>query len=71
MQRFAKQNRKQIPSKLHLTVWNPVDASDISFPSLSDKDLREITLGMYTLKLAKSYAAEHVGENGVYELILL
>jgi len=68
------QNRienEQIPSKLHLTVWNPVDASDISFPSLSDKDLREITLGVYTLKLAKSYATEHVGENGVYELILL
>jgi len=43
----------------------------LNLAPLGDKELCEITLGVYTLKLATGYAAEHIGENGVYELILL
>ena len=50
--------------------WEKVDSSTINdFPSLSDEDLREITLGVYTLKLAKSYTYEHMFD-GEYDLYI-
>jgi len=42
----------------------------LNLAPLGDKELCEITLGVFILKLATDYAAEDVGENGVYELIL-
>lgn len=37
------------------------------FPKLSDSQLRDLTLGVYQLKQAKSYTQEHVSSEGNYE----
>ncbi|CAC5394660.1 unnamed protein product [Mytilus coruscus] len=53
--------------------WEPIDASDnsvVDFPKLDEEDLRNITLGVYQLKLAKSYNKEHQNENGQYDILI-
>ncbi|CAG2229897.1 unnamed protein product [Mytilus edulis] len=44
------------------TTWCKIDAASIEFPSITEEDLRNLTLGVYQIKLAKSYVAEHVTE---------
>jgi len=41
---------------------------ELEFPQLTEADLRSITQGDYHLRLARSYYAEHVKANGVYEV---
>ncbi|XP_065923262.1 uncharacterized protein [Magallana gigas] len=48
--------------KLHsrVAMWrNPEDLDSLGFPHLDEDDIRNITCGVYQLKLASSYAAEH------------
>ncbi|XP_062588938.1 uncharacterized protein LOC134250590 [Saccostrea cucullata] len=50
--------------------WRKIDASDtsIAFPQLSEEEIRELTMGVYQIKLAKSYAQEHLDKDGNYEI---
>ena len=43
------------------TVWKTLNASDTAydFPNLPESDIRSLTLGVYQIKQAKSYAYEH------------
>lgn len=46
--------------KLHsrVAMWrNPEDLDSLGFPHLDEDDIRNITCGVYQLKLASSYAA--------------
>lgn len=40
------------------------------FPTLCEEELRDLTLGVYQLKLARSYTAEHLDEDGDYIIML-
>jgi hypothetical protein len=40
------------------------------FPKLQEDDLRQLTLGVYQLKLAKSYSVEHLNTDGSYEMFV-
>ena len=40
------------------------------FPQYTEEDIRELTLGVYQLKLAKSYTQEHLNENGEYDIFV-
>ena len=50
------------------TVWKNLDASDAAddFPKLSETDVRNLTLGVYQLKQARSYTSEHLDAKGDY-----
>ena len=50
--------------------WEALDASGtiMDFPRLSFDDLMELTLGVYQLKQAKTYAVEHIDPDGAYEV---
>lgn len=48
--------------------WQKVDESDLMFPMMTEEELRNITLGVYQLKLARSYSQEHMIEEGGYEV---
>ncbi|VDI02501.1 Hypothetical predicted protein [Mytilus galloprovincialis] len=52
------------------TTWCKIDAASIEFPSITEEDLRNLTLGVYQIKLAKSYVAEHVTENSDFEVLV-
>ncbi|XP_076107099.1 uncharacterized protein LOC143075538 [Mytilus galloprovincialis] len=52
------------------TTWCKIDAASIAFPSITEEDLRNLTLGVYQIKLAKSYVAEHVTENSDFEVLV-
>ncbi|XP_053388533.1 uncharacterized protein LOC128551660 [Mercenaria mercenaria] len=44
--------------------WREVtESAVIDFPKLSEEQVRGITLGLYTVKLAKSYTAEHMSDD--------
>ena len=43
------------------------DGADASFLILEEQSLRDITLGVYQLKLVKSYTQVHLDEDGNYE----
>jgi len=49
-----------------------MDADDAatSFPSLTEDDLRNITFGIYHLKLARSYTQEHIDDNSDYTIMI-
>ncbi|CAC5424187.1 VPS13A_C [Mytilus coruscus] len=47
--------------------WCKIDAASADFPSITEDDLRNLTLDVYQIKLAKSYVAEHVTENNDFE----
>ena len=51
--------------------WKKLEADDAAsdFPSLSEDELRNITLGIYQLKMARSYTYEHL-QNGDYVLMI-
>ena len=40
----------------------------MDFPRLSFDDLMELTLGVYQLKQAKTYAVEHIDPDSAYEV---
>lgn len=54
--------------------WEKIDASvDDTVPDflkLNEDDLRNLTLGVYQLKLAKCYQNEHQNDNGQYNILI-
>ncbi|CAG2250822.1 PRKDC [Mytilus edulis] len=49
--------------------WQKIDASSApTFPRLSEEDIRNITVGVYQLKLAPCYTREHLDDDGNYEV---
>ena len=55
------------------TCYAPIGAADeilADFPIISLDELREITMGVYQLKLAPNYSREHQSEEGDYELLV-
>jgi hypothetical protein len=43
------------------------NVNQLNFPALSLDYIKELTLGVYQLKQAKSYTQEHLNDNGLYE----
>ncbi|XP_062575891.1 uncharacterized protein LOC134237760, partial [Saccostrea cucullata] len=52
--------------------WIPIDATEAcqSFPKLTEDEIRELTLGVYQVKLARSYTQEHCSSDGTYEILV-
>ena len=47
--------------------WNSLDAAaecTLQFPKLTEDELRNLTIGVYQLKTAKSYSSEHFTTDG-------
>ncbi|CAG2254094.1 unnamed protein product [Mytilus edulis] len=52
--------------------WQKIDASSApTFPRLSEEDIRNITVGVYQLKLAPCYTREHLDDDGSYEIFYM
>jgi len=53
-------------------VWVKMDATEAipQFPKMSEEDIRNITFGVYQLKLAHSYTQEHLSEDGDYIIMV-
>lgn len=49
--------------------WKKIDSHDVVFPHLTEEEIRQLTLGVYQIRLAKSYAYEHFME-GRYEIFI-
>lgn len=51
-------------------TWTKLVASGVAseFHQLSEVEIREITLGTYKVKMAKSYTHEHINEDGSCEI---
>lgn len=49
--------------------WKKMDSHDVVFPHLTEEEIRQLTLGVYQIRLAKSYAYEHFME-GRYEIFI-
>ncbi|CAF1256078.1 unnamed protein product [Didymodactylos carnosus] len=43
--------------------WTDVDADQVDFPQLSEDAIRELTLGVYQVKQARSYVEEKKASN--------
>jgi hypothetical protein len=41
-----------------------------TFPKLQEDGLRELTLGIYQIKLTKTYTKEHLKDGGEYEVLV-
>ncbi|XP_048766098.2 uncharacterized protein LOC125673525 [Ostrea edulis] len=53
--------------------WTSIDADSntiTDFPRLTEGDIRNLTIGVYQLKTAKSYAAEHLTDDGLFEIFV-
>lgn len=52
--------------------WKVMDSADIanSFPIYNEEELRQLTLGVYQIKMAKSYTHEHFDIDGKYETLI-
>ena len=52
------------------SLWKSIDSNDIAsdFPVLSEEQLRDITCGVYQLKLSSCYTQEHLGGDYSYEI---
>ena len=52
--------------------WQKINEPGIvaNFPSMTEEELRNITLGVYQLKLAKSYTSEHIDDEGNYSFMV-
>ncbi|CAC5371568.1 unnamed protein product [Mytilus coruscus] len=59
-------NASHVKEEAHGTGDN--DAVE-DFPKLSKEDIRDITLGVYQLKLSKSYSEEHLENDTYYEVM--
>lgn len=54
-----------------IKAWTPMNATDtLDFPLLSEEELLNLTVGVYQLKLAKSYTAEHKNDDGDYNIMV-
>ena len=50
-----------------ISTWKKIDSDDLpEFPVLSEEELTNLTIGVYQLKLAKSYTSEHLDDDGDY-----
>lgn len=47
-------------------IFESMTSSSITFPALSELDLKWIALGTYQMKQAMSYYAEHISLDGKY-----
>lgn len=53
------------------TIWEIMDASEIpDFPQLNKTELRDLTMGVYQIRQAKSYSKEHQSDAGKYEIMV-
>ncbi|XP_062572317.1 uncharacterized protein LOC134234281 [Saccostrea cucullata] len=52
--------------------WTKVDAENVApdFPCYEETELRQLTLGVYQLRMAHSYAKEHIDEDGGFEICI-
>ncbi|XP_062619706.1 uncharacterized protein LOC134281247 [Saccostrea cucullata] len=52
--------------------WQKIDAAGFAqdFPKLSDSEIRQLTLGVYQVKMAKAYTQEHLQDDGTYEILV-
>lgn len=73
---LAKQNNKLMERVIAngwdkmRTQWKKINEDSFFFPSLDEEELRNLTLGVYQLKLAKSYTEEHLNPDGEYEVLI-
>jgi hypothetical protein len=67
LQKYVKQLKDGNEKKL---TWTALDATGTvkDFPRLSLDSLMDLTLGVYQLKQAKTYAIEHIDPDGAYEV---
>ena len=48
-----------------------MDASEMpDFPQLNEAELRDLTMGVYQIRQAKSYTKEHQTDDGKYEILI-
>ena len=62
--------KKVLDEKLatRIAVWQKMEEEALEdLSKLSDSQLQDLTLGIYQIKQAKSYAQEHMSEEGKYE----
>lgn len=51
--------------------WEKTSASSVlEFPRLSEEDIRNLTVGVYQLKLAPSYTREHLDSDGSFDVLI-
>ena len=51
-------------------IWKMINDTKLdNFPEKTGDELRDLTMGIYQLKQAKSYTDEHFDENGSYEIM--
>ena len=53
--------------------WNSLDAAGertLQFPKLTEDEIRNLTIGVYQLKTAKSYSSEHFTTDGLIEVLI-
>ena len=51
-------------------IWKKIDDEKLeNFPEMTEDELRDLTMGIYQLKQAKSYTDEHFDDNGSYEIM--
>jgi hypothetical protein len=55
-----------------ITTWKPVRDADIvpDFPVLDEQELETICLGVYQIKQARRYTAEHLNPDGDYDFLV-
>jgi hypothetical protein len=53
-------------------TWVKVDAFDVApdFPRNNEMDIRKLTLGVYQLRMAKSYNYEHIHVDGKFKILV-
>ena len=53
-------------------TWVKVDAVDVApdFPRYNETEIRELTLGVYQLRMARSYTYEHIDVDGKFEILV-
>lgn len=52
--------------------WSKVDVENVApdFPCYDESELRQLTLGVYQLRMALSYAQEHTDAEGGFEILI-
>lgn len=48
--------------------FHEIDQNNLVFPQLNEKDLKNLSLGTYSIKQAVSYVADHVKAHGKFEI---
>ncbi|PJE78185.1 hypothetical protein CI610_02881 [invertebrate metagenome] len=57
-------------SKRAQSYWQKLEATDVTFPKLSEDYLETLACGTYQLKLANGYITEHLSDDGDYEVMV-